>query len=173
MDAAMHRLPERMHRAALDAIIDEGEHLREEVVVGLLSGSPGGHPFAPHSTLTELLGQGAGGQVMFRSGGVAAAVAVVVTDTGVFIGVTGDKEPLARLLSEGGTFPHPISPRARRFLFGAMRRAGVVPSEGGTGTIRIPGRPFVEPVVEQELPGSEARIGKRFAQNMGGLFGSP
>lgn len=171
--AVLKTLPKTMQTAALGALEEEAEHLREAMVAGVASGAPGGFAFAPHSMLTSLLG--GGGRILMRSRTLIWTIVVIREGNGFFVGVRGERANIANLLESGATYSRSLTPRQRAWLFASMRRGGVTPSPGvGAGMVRMPPRPFVGPVVAQQLGTGFAgmeRIRGGFQKRMGGVFG--
>ncbi|RTL15995.1 MAG: hypothetical protein EKK55_25010 [Rhodocyclaceae bacterium] len=167
-------LPGQMQRAGTAALREEGEHLRAEMVAGIASGAPGGYPFAPLSPLTLLLG--GGGRPMMRSRALVWSIVVTEERGGVFVGIRGDRVKIAQLHAAGASYRRTLSPRQRRWFFGALRRAGQTPTPGaGVGMVRLPPRPIVGPVISKAFGGGFAmgeRLRKSFARNMGGVLGT-
>jgi hypothetical protein len=158
-------IPERLARATDQALRQEAQLLRAQVVQGLTSQAPGGKGLEPLSrnTLAARRLQGFGGtKALIRRGDLRGAIAAVVRNGRAWVGVprkaTGpDGASLADVaeLNEFGSDPIviPITPRMRRFLFALRRAGGESPSAGsgvpGVIVTRIPARPFLRPVFEQ------------------------
>lgn len=187
-------LQQRFQSAVAAAVMAEGQYLRGQIVKGIRSGAPGGKAFAPLSPITlairKFRGFG-GGKPLIVSGGLIGAIVAIRTAAGIFVGVLrsarskGGKSlaNIAQIQEEGRTWTQVLSPKARRFLFAALRASGLSsagtrsksgPGGGpGTITITIPARPFIGPVLERE--GKPEAVAKRFwervAQGMGGDLG--
>jgi hypothetical protein len=144
------------------AVLQEGEHMRAEVVKGILSGAPGGVPFKPHSkaTLAIRRAQGFGGtKIMMRGGDLVGNVVVIQAPSGgVWVGVKrGARNREGKNLvdiakrQEKGSGPHPMSAKQRKWFFAMLRKGGMKPDgskKGGMG-IKIPARPFLEPIFKK------------------------
>jgi hypothetical protein len=188
----MERMNERFEKAAEQAILQEAHYLRGKMVQNLTSGGTlAGAPFAPLSPMTLAVRQftGRGGtKPLIVTGSMRNAITVVKVAGGVFVGIkrAGKGGPgkgganLAALHEfGGGPWTRPMSDKQRRFLAAAARAAGIPfgdPSKGGHSlTIKIPARPFMQPVIDKFAQGEDVK--KRFwnavARSMGGDFGTP
>jgi hypothetical protein len=144
------------------AVLQEGEHLRAEVVKGILSQGPGGVPFKPHSkaTLAIRRAQNFGGtKIMVRSNTLVGSISVIQGPSGTtWVGVKrGAKTKEGRsvvdiaMRQEKGAGPYPMTPKQRKWFFAMLRKGGMQPGEGkGVGIgIKIPARPFLEPIFKK------------------------
>lgn len=160
------RAPAAIKTALDQAILREAHLLRAAMVKGIDSGAPGGQKFAGHSPLTLVVRRfrGFGGsKILVQSAALRNSITVAKVGSVVFVGVLrrsrgkGGRSgaDIARIHEEGRTFTRTLSPKARRFLFAAMRAAGLprrarakgAKGGGVTITVRIPPRPFIAPVV--------------------------
>lgn len=148
------------------ALLREAHHLRSKIVEGIDAGGPPGHKFAPHAPLTLAVRnfRGFGGTKILvgQNGALRGGVNVVkLPGGGAFVGVhrsarAKDGKSLVRIASiheEGRSWEQPMTPRQRRFLMAVMRKAGMQPNGSGGGGVlkmRIPARPFIGPVLQQE-----------------------
>jgi phage gpG-like protein len=186
------RMNERFDQAAEKAILQEAHYLRGKMVQNVTTGGNlAGAPFAPLSPMTLAVRQftGRGGtKPLIVTGALRNAITVIKVNGGVFVGIKrsskgkggGGGANLAELHEfGGGPWTRPMTDKQRRFLAAAARNAGIHfgdPPQGGHALkIRIPARPFIQPVVDQFARGEDVK--KRFwnsvARSMGGDFGSP
>lgn len=185
------RMGERFKKAADGAMLKEAHRLRGLIVKGITSGAPGGKPFAALSAMTlavrKLKGFG-GSKPLVVTGALRGAVTVQrVGADAIFVGImrsakskTGKSLVNIAEVHEFGsrTFTVPFTAKMRRFLFAAMKAAGLA-SLGGSGagkgggksvlTIRIPARPFIGPVVEHDAKPDDVQ--KRFWNNVAAGMG--
>jgi len=125
-------LPTRSRIAARAAMGIEAERFRNEVKQGILSGAPGGKKYAALSPLTLAL-HGRGRGIMRRTDTMLRQVVVVRNGDNVAVTIQGSRERVAGIHEEGRTFRRVLTPKQRRFLFAAMRAAGIPPKgEGGS-----------------------------------------
>jgi hypothetical protein len=156
--------PARLQAAARQALLQEAQALRNDIVRGLTSQAPGGQAFTPLAPLTlaarVLKGIG-GSKALIANADLRNAIGVVPGGDEVFVGVprsaqSKDGEGLVHIavIHEFGAGPVavPLTPAMRRFLFVLLKSAGVAPrsgSHGGGGAgviiVRIPPRPFLRP----------------------------
>lgn len=156
----LREAPRRIEKALQQQVLKEAHMLREQMIGGI---DAGGKPkFKGHSPLSLVIRQfrGMGGsKVLIASGALRNSIVVVPVRPGVaFVGVrrrSKGKANLAHIHEFGRTWTMPFTDRMRRFLFAAMRSAGIQRRRSprgahgtGTITIRIPARPFIRPVVE-------------------------
>jgi hypothetical protein len=188
--ATTQRMGDRFKKAAEQAMMKEAHRLRGLIVKGITSGAPGGKPFAALSAMTlavrKLKGFG-GSKPLMWTGALRGAITVQrVGAEAVFVGIMRSAKnkqgkSLVNLgeLHEFGsrTFTVPFTAKMRKFLFAAMRAAGLS-SLGGKGkggggksvlTIRIPARPFIGPVVEHDAKPDD--VMKRFWNNVAAGMG--
>jgi hypothetical protein len=155
-------LPQRLKTTLNQGVLEEAHRIRDDIVKGIHRGAPGGKRFAPHSPLTlavRKMRRFGGSKVMIQSAALVNSVAVIPVRPGVaFVGVRRKAKSganIAHIHEFGRTFTVPFTSRMARFLFAAMKRAGIPPrprakgSKGaGSITIRIPARPYIGPVVK-------------------------
>lgn len=190
----------RVRRAIDQAVMQEAQLLRGEIVRGLTEQAPGGNPIRPLAQSTILkrrLLRFQGTKALIVRSDLRRSVTVQRTSAGAFVGVLRsargrDGASLANVaqMNEFGSRPIVIriTPRMRRFLIamfgkgegGRDRRGRFTSSafQGGPGTgivvVQIPARPFVRPAVEK-LFSNESEVRDRFlgriARQLGGDFG--
>lgn len=124
-------LPNRARLAARAAMGIEAERFRNEVKQGVMSGAPGGQAFTPLSALTLAI-HGPGKGVLRRTDEMLSQIVVIRQGDSVGVTVRGARAKIADIQEGGRTFRRVLTPRQRRFLFAAMRAAGVAPRGGGT-----------------------------------------
>jgi hypothetical protein len=176
-------MPERLERAVDQALRQEAQLLRSEVVKGITNQSPGGRPFEPLSANTlasRRLKRFRGTKALLRRADLRNAIQPIVRDGRVFVGVPRkakgrDGASLVDVaeLNEFGSDPIviPITPKMRRFLFALRKAGGTAGTSQGSGVpgvivTRIPARPFLRPAFEQFRRGSRTRFLKRVARLM-------
>lgn len=174
--------PERLKSAIGTAVRQEAHALRNEIVQGLTSQSPGGEPLAPPSPLTlaarQLEGFGGTKSLIVR-GDLRNSIVVIVEGDEAFIGVSRSarsKDGAAMVdvakLNEFGGPPViiPITPKMRRFLFALLKQAGKEPT-GGSGrgviVVQVPARPFLRPAFDKFRQGASQRFLERVAKELG------
>lgn len=180
--AIVNRMNDRFKRATAQAMMKEAHRLRAKIVQGIAAGAPGGKAFAPLSPMTIAIRKfrGFGGsKPLIWTGGLRGAITVTKMGDAVFVGILRQaKHKSGKSLVNIGeihefgsrTFTVPFTAKMRRFLFAAMRAAGMSKpaSKGGGGksalTIRIPARPFIGPVIETECRPEDVQ--KRFWDNV-------
>jgi phage gpG-like protein len=174
--------PQKLTAAIGTAVRQEAHALRNEIVQGLTSQSPGGEPLAPPSPLTLAARQldGFGGtKALIVRGDLRNSIVVVVDGDEAFIGVSRSarsKDGAAMVdvakLNEFGGPPViiPITPKMRRFLFALLRQAGKEPT-GGSGrgviVVQVPARPFLRPAFDKFREGASKRFLERVAKELG------
>ncbi len=164
------------------AVAQEAEFLASKIRNGLLAGGPGGARFRPHSPLTLAIaaasGRPHGGKVLIASGGLVGSIGVVEFAGGYFIGVKRgakagggkwDAVDLANLHENGAAWSKPMTLRQRRWLMMMLKKAGIRPSGGGGGVLRVrlPPRPFVGPVIKEF--GGKAQVARRIYKRIGDM----
>jgi hypothetical protein len=190
---------DRFEAAVRVALLREAQYLRGKMVTGIASGAPGGKPFAPLSPITLAIrkARGFGGSKPLIVTGTLRRSPSVVQVGGrgiggaVFVGIHRSARGkngkslvnIAEIHEFGRSWKQKLSPKARRFLFAMLRKAGLsqggaskgrFSSPGGSGTIsiNIPARPFVRPTFE--MYAKPADVKRRFMANiadrMGGTF---
>ncbi len=172
----------RLKGAVATALRQEGQALRKEVVDGITSQAPGGHPIKPLAATTlaarQLKGFG-GSKALIQRGDLRNSITVVADADEVFVGILrksrgkgGSSVANVAEIHEFGAGPFvvPMTPKMRRFLFAMLRKAGVEPSGGGgkgAVVIQIPPRPFLRPAFEAFKKGVQKRFLGRIARAMG------
>ena len=156
-------LPERFEAAANQAVLQEAQAFRTQVVEGLREQAPGGQAFKPLSAATLALRKFRGfkgSKALLVRGDLRNSITVFKEGSKVFVGVLRTAkgqagQPLVNVaeLNEYGSRPIVIriTPKARAFLHMVFRKAGLDnPREGrpstGIAIVRIPARPFIGPV---------------------------
>jgi len=174
--------PQRLQAALGTAVRQEAHALRNEIVQGLTSQSPGGEPLKPPSPLTiaarQLEGFG-GSKALIVRGDLRNSITVIVQGDEAFIGVSRSARSkdgasmvdLAKLHEFGGPpVIIPMTPKMRRFLFALLRQAGKEPT-GGSGrgviVVQVPARPFLRPAFDKFREGASRRFLERVARELG------
>jgi phage gpG-like protein len=174
--------PQRLQAAIGTAVRQEAHALRNEIVQGLTSQSPGGEPLKPPSPLTiaarQLEGFG-GSKALIVRGDLRNSITVIVQGDEAFIGVSRSARSkdgasmvdLAKLHEFGGPpVIIPMTPKMRRFLFALLRQAGKEPT-GGSGrgviVVQVPARPFLRPAFDKFREGASRRFLERVARELG------
>lgn len=184
--------PKRIREAQDKAVLQEAQFFRTKIVEGLRSGAPGGQafqPLAPTTLAIRRLRGGKGTKPLIHHGDLRNSIAVVREGNGVFVGVLrsakssgGGSLVNIAAVHEFGSRPIvvKITPKVRRFLHAAFRKAGLDEKAGdrpstGVAVIRIPARPFLRPVFEKY--GAPEEVARRFVERvaklLGGDFGGP
>ena len=174
--------PQRLQAAIGTAVRQEAHALRNEIVQGLTSQSPGGEPLKPPSPLTiaarQLEGFG-GSKALIVRGDLRNSITVIVQGDEAFIGVSRSARSkdgasmvdLAKLHEFGGPpVIIPITPKMRRFLFALLRKAGKEPTGGGGRgviVVQVPARPFLRPAFDKFREGASRRFLERVARELG------
>ena len=174
--------PQRLQAAIGTAVRQEAHALRNDIVQGLTSQSPGGEPLKPPSPLTiaarQLEGFG-GSKALIVRGDLRNSITVIVQGDEAFIGVSRSARSkdgasmvdIAKLNEFGGPpVIIPITPKMRRFLFALLRQAGKEPT-GGSGrgviVVQVPARPFLRPAFDKFREGASRRFLERVARELG------
>lgn len=174
--------PQRLQAAIGTAVRQEAHALRNEIVQGLTSQSPGGEPLKPPSPLTiaarQLEGFG-GSKALIVRGDLRNSITVFVQGDEAFVGVSRSARSkdgasmvdLAKLNEFGGPpVIIPMTPKMRRFLFALLRQAGKEPT-GGSGrgviVVQVPARPFLRPAFDKFREGASRRFLERVARELG------
>ncbi len=174
--------PQRLQAAIGTAVRQEAHALRNQIVQGLTSQSPGGEPLKPPSPLTiaarQLEGFG-GSKALIVRGDLRNSITVIVQGDEAFIGVSRSARSkdgasmvdIAKLNEFGGPpVIIPITPKMRRFLFALLRQAGKEPT-GGSGrgviVVQVPARPFLRPAFDKFREGASRRFLERVARELG------
>ena len=174
--------PQRLQAALGTAVRQEAHALRNEIVQGLTSQSPGGETLKPPSPLTiaarQLEGFG-GSKALIVRGDLRNSITVFVQGDEAFVGVSRSARSrdgasmmdLAKLHEFGGPpVIIPMTPKMRRFLFALIRQAGKEPT-GGSGrgviVVQVPARPFLRPAFDKFREGASRRFLDRIARELG------
>ena len=174
--------PQRLQAAIGTAVRQEAHALRNQIVQGLTSQSPGGEPLKPPSPLTiaarQLEGFGGSKSLIVR-GDLRNSITVIVQGDEAFIGVSRSARSkdgasmvdLAKLHEFGGPpVIIPITPKMRRFLFALLRKAGKEPTGGGGRgviVVQVTARPFLRPAFDKFREGASRRFLERVARELG------
>lgn len=169
--------PARVDAGLKAAIRREAELFRKEVVQGIANQSPGGQSFKPLSPKTIAMRrfQGfKGKKALIRRGDLRKSVKVTTAPGGFFVGIlrsarssTGDGlVNIAAVHEFGATIVLKMTPKMKKYLAMVFKRAGLpapsAPAAAGAHSrviiIRIPPRPFFQPVADKLRPGSSARV---------------
>jgi hypothetical protein len=183
--------PRRMREAVDKALLQEAQFFRTKIVEGIREQAPGVKAFAPLAPTTLAIRHFRGfkgTKALLVQGDLRNSVTVVKEGGGVFVGVLRSAkgragQPLVNVAAvhECGSPPIVVrlTPRARRFLHAAFRKAGLDSPAShkpsiGIGIIKVPARPFLRPVFDKY--GADAdevsrRFLERIARNLGGDFG--
>ena len=193
--AILGTAPARLRLAMNRAVLQEAQFMRAEIVKGFRTQAPGGKKFEPlaETTLAMRRFTGfSGTKALLVRGDLRNSIKVVSRNSTLaaeaFVGVlrtakSKDGKSLVNIaeVHEFGAGPYAIevTPAMRRFL-GMVFSQELGEREGGTGAggtgiiiIKIPARPFIQPVIDKFFTGPKAaaRFQKRVAVNMGGTFG--
>jgi len=174
--------PQRLQAAIGTAVRQEAHALRNEIVQGLTSQSPGGEALKPPSPLTIAARQlegFSGSKALIVRGDLRNSITVIVQGDEAFIGVSRSARSkdgasmmdLANLHEFGGPpVIIPMTPKMRRFLFALLRQAGKEPT-GGSGrgviVVQVPARPFLRPAFDKFREGATRRFLERVARELG------
>ena len=188
----------RMTHSIDTATRQEAEEARKQVLEGIRNQAPAGEEFLPLSRLTRALRRARGfrgTKALIRTAALMNAVTVSRAGRGrYFIGVKrgarGRKnEPLVNIAlihEEGKTFVIRVTPKMKRYIMSALRRAGLLSKrrkdgQGGESgfsrgymVVHIRARPFIGPVIRKIRSNPLAlrdRIGRRVAQQLGYTLG--
>ena len=165
----------RKAEAGLDrALRREAEVFRKEVIQGITKGAPGGKKFQKLSKFTLAMRKSRGfrGRKPLIEGGDLRRSIKVVKGPGVsyFVGVLRQArgkngQPLVNVAAVqefGATITIRLTTKMRRFLAMTFRQAGLpkpTSSAKSTLVVKIPARPFLQPVADKLRSGSAARVG--------------
>lgn len=165
--SALIRGPLALKIAAKRAVMQEAQFFRTKIVQGLREQAPGGKRFKPLKPTTIAMRRFfgfKGSKALIRSGNLRNSVQVLSTGGTVFIGIarnarTKDGKDLVSIaaLHEFGSKPivQRMTDKQRKLLHAAFRAAGLPRSDGGGGggrgiiVMRIPKRPFIQPVFDK------------------------
>lgn len=174
--------PQRLQAALGTAVRQEAHALRNEIVQGLTSQSPGGEALKPPSPLTIAARQlegFSGSKALIVRGDLRNSITVIVQGDEAFIGVSRSARSkdgasmvdLANLHEFGGPpVVIPMTPKMRRFLFALLRQAGKEPTGGngrGVIVVQVLARPFLRPAFDKFREGASRRFLERVARELG------
>jgi hypothetical protein len=183
--------PQRMRAAVDKALLQEAQFFRTKIVEGIREQAPGGQAFKPLAPTTLAIRKFRGfkgTKALMVRGDLRNSITVVKEHDGVFVGVLRTAkgksgQPLVNIAAvhEHGSPPIVVklTPKARRFLHAAFRKAGLARPGGqgpstGIAIIKVPARPFLSPIFAK-FGANEAEVSRRFlervAKNLGGEFG--
>ena len=174
--------PVKLKAAVGNALRQEAQLLRKEIVQGITKQAPGGQALKPLSPLTlaarKMKGRG-GTKALLVRGDLRNAIAAIVKGDEAFVGVprkarAKDGRTLTDVaqVQEFGAGPIiiPMTPAMRRFLFALLRMAGEKKTGGsgrGVVVVTIPARPFLRPAFKRFQKGAQKRFLNRVARLMG------
>ena len=172
----------RVRRAIKLAILQEAHFLRAKMITGI-TGQAG---FAAHAPATPLIRQGAGfggGKIMIVSGTTLGSIVVHRQGSTVFVGVkrgrthaSGRDVVDVAAIHEFGKDYRPSKAQLRYIHTMIRKSGGYDAGKVGAGAvqIRIPRRPFVEPVEKKygRPMAMVRRLRRRFAVLMRGDLGT-
>lgn len=173
-------LDSKFEKVAQQAISAEADFLVGEIKKGIQSQAPAGQTFEPLAETTIATRKAKrfkGTKALIRGGDLLASVTKVKADGGWFVGVprTAQLVNIAKIHEEGGApIVMKLTPKARRFLFAAYKKAGIFDPDkaksktsGGISIIVIKrvARPFLAPVFEKEYA-NDAIVGMRILQRI-------
>lgn len=159
--------------AALDiALRREAELFRKEVVEGIAKQAPGGEKFKPLAKTTKAMRRHKGfkgTKALIVRGDLRRSIKVTKAPGGYFVGVlrsarsrNGDSLVNVAATHEfGATITIRMTRKMRRFLAMVFRKAGLPEPGGASGpviVVKIPPRPFLQPVADKLRDGSAARV---------------
>ncbi len=180
-------LPERFQAALNEAAMEEGEAMRSRIVDQLTHGD-----FAPLSPLTAVFARGR--TIGTPLSGLAKDVVVKRVGDAVFVGIqtsgsgSMSRADIAELHERGAEFDVVPSDKQRRFIMTCLREAGLLapripgapraqPGGSGPGVIhiRIPARPWLQPVVDEWCKPDDVkrRFEERVTTKLRGQLGMP
>jgi hypothetical protein len=183
--------PKRMRAAVDKALLQEAQFFRTKIVEGIREQAPGGlafKPLAPTTLAIRRFRGFKGSRALMVQGDLRNSITVVKERHGVFVGVLRTAKgrggrPLVNVavVNEHGSPPIVVklTPKARRFLHSAFRKAGLDRPGGegpstGIAVIKVPARPFLGPVFQRYGANADEvsrRFLERVARNLGGEFG--
>jgi phage gpG-like protein len=182
----------RFKDATTKAVLQEAQFFRTKIVEGIREQAPGGQPFKPLKPTTLAIRRFRGfkgTKALLVQGDLRNSITVVKEAGGAFVGVlrsakggTGQSLVNVAAVHEFGSRPIAVklTPKARRFLHAAFKKAGLDNPAGdrpttGIAVIKVPARPFLRPVFEKY--GEPEEVSRRFigrvARLLGGDFGGP
>lgn len=137
----------RFQKSVDAAVMAEAQYLRGQIVKGIRSGAPGGKAFAPLAPLTLAIRKmrgGGGTKPLIQTGALIGGITATRTGDGVFVGLLRQAKSkggkslanIGAIHEFGASWTQPLSPKARRFLFAAIRNAGLSRSSGDNVTLK-------------------------------------
>lgn len=169
--------PGRVDVALNVAIRREAELFRKEVVQGIAKQAPGGKRFKPLTKRTIAMRKFQkfkGKKALIRRGDLRKSVKVTTAPGGYFVGILRSARSsqgdglvnIAAVHEFGATIVLKMTPKMKKFLAMVFSQAGLTaaaaPATAGASSrviiIRIPARPFFQPVADKLRPGSSARV---------------
>ena len=181
----LSRAPAVIHVASVQSIKKEAHALRAAMIQGITRQSPAGAPFTPLSELTLAIRKMrgfSGSKALIDRGDLRNAINVVFRGggTSAFIGVPrkarskqkGRMIDVAKVHEFGaGPFIIPKTEKMRRFIFAALKSAGIEPRKSGgrrsgVVVINIPARPFIRPVFESYKKGGFDRFRRDLSRRL-------
>lgn len=194
----LHKARLKLPIAIDQAVRQEAEDARKQIIEGLRKQAPAGQQFMPLSKLSIAVRRARGfrgTKALIRSAAMLGSIAVRRVGKNMhFVGVLRGAQAadgrsfvaIARIHEEGATFVVRVTPKMRRFLMSTLRKAGVLrrrrkgladDHEGAMVkrfiVVKIPPRPFIGPVIAKirSNPAAlRARMSKRVAKQLGYLL---
>lgn len=183
----LSNLSRNLLKAGEQALLQEGLDLENEIKNGIQSQAPGGQPFKPlkKTTLAVRKFKRRGGtKILQVSNAMKRSVVTKKIGYKVFVGILrGAKSKDGRSIANigdvhehGRTFSVTVTPKMRRYLFAAFKKAGIHDPAKAKGVaktvwlIRIPPRPFMEPAFKRwkkKGGGIKRRYGLRVSKLLG------
>ena len=185
----------RVRRAAKLAMRRQAQFARRMIVEGIRKQAPGGQKFKPLSATTIAIRKirgFRGTKALIVRGDLRNSITVKETATGAFIGIlksarSRDGSRLVNVglaLEEGRTFIMRATPKMLALLHKAFREGGASGSGSTSGStasgsiliIKIPARPFVEPVFKKHFSDAKKtrfRVLLEMARILKGDYGFP
>lgn len=172
----------RLQQAMDVALRQEAHVLRNEIVRGITQQAPGGkaiRPLSPMTLAVRKLQGFRGTKALIRRTDLRNSIDSIVRNGEAFIGVprkakSKDGKSLVDVaqIQEFGGPPVVIrmTPKMRRLLFAAMKKAGIERKPGsGTGVVvtQVPARPFLRPAFAKFRKEAHSRFLKRVAKQLG------
>lgn len=185
----------RVRRAIGQAVLQEAHFMRGHIVSGLRDQAPGGKAFIPLAATTlavRRFKRFKGTKALINRGDLRNSIKVQRHGNDAFVGVLRSArgrggQSLANVaeMNEFGSRPIVIrvTPKMRKFLAAALSKDGGERARGGGGgggtgiiVVRIPARPFIQPVVDRYYS-NQNEVAERFLRRvgilLGGDFGGP
>lgn len=138
----------RFQKSVNAAVMAEGQYLRGQIVKGIRSGAPGGKQFAPLSPTTIAIRKfrGFGGsKPLVATGALVSSITATRTAGGaVFVGLLRQAKSkggkslanLGEIHEFGASWTQTLTPKARRFLFAALKASGMSHGTGDHVTLK-------------------------------------